>query len=40
MFEGGPEMPLQIHLALTGDPTQMRVMWNSGTGKILLFKET
>ena len=34
MFEGGPEMPLQIHLALTGDPTQMRVMWVSGTGKI------
>ena len=34
MFEGGPEMPLQIHLALTGDPTEMRVMWVSGTGKI------
>ena len=33
MFEGGPEMPLQIHLALTGDPTEMRVMWVSGTGK-------
>ena len=39
MFEGGPEMPLQIHLALTGDPTQMRVMWVSGTGDgfFLLF---
>ena len=34
-FEGGPEMPLQIHLALTGDPTQMRVMWVSGTGKFI-----
>ena len=33
MFEGGPEMPLQIHLALTGDPTQMRVVWVSGTGE-------
>ena len=33
MFEGGPEQPLQIHLALTGDPTEMRVMWVSGTGK-------
>ena len=32
-FEGGPEMPLQIHLALTGNVTQMRVMWVSGTGK-------
>ena len=35
MFEGGPEMPLQIHLALTGDPTKMRVMWVSGTGSII-----
>ena len=33
LFKGGPEMPLQIHLALTGDPTQMRVMWVSGTGE-------
>jgi hypothetical protein len=33
MFEGGPEQPLQIHLALTGDPTEMRVMWVSGTGE-------
>ena len=32
-FQGGPKMPLQIHLALTGDPTQMRVMWVSGTGE-------
>ena len=32
-FEGGPEMPLQIHLALTGNVTQMRVMWVSGTGE-------
>ena len=36
MFEGGPEMPLQIHLALTGDPTEMRVMWVSGTSKYIL----
>ncbi len=33
MFEGGPEQPLQVHLALTGNPTQMRVMWVSGTGE-------
>lgn len=33
LFEGGPEKPLQIHLALTGNPTEMRVMWVSGTGK-------
>ena len=33
MFEGGPEQPLQIHLALTGDPTEMRVMWVSGSGR-------
>ena len=32
-FQGGSKMPLQIHLALTGDPTQMRVMWVSGTGE-------
>ena len=33
MFEGGPGQPLQIHLALTGNPTEMRVMWVSGTGE-------
>ena len=38
MFEGGPEMPLQIHLALTGDPTEMRVMWVSGTGEKVFYK--
>ena len=32
-FEGGAEMPLQIHLALTGEPSEMRVMWVSGTGE-------
>ncbi|KAJ0392828.1 hypothetical protein P43SY_009672 [Pythium insidiosum] len=26
----GADHPFQIHLALTGDPTQMRVMWVSG----------
>ena len=31
-FEGGPEQPLQVHLALTGNPSEMRVMWVSGTG--------
>lgn len=33
-FEGGAEIPLQGHLALTGDPTEMRVMWVSGTSKL------
>lgn len=32
-FEGGSEAPLQGHIALTGDPTQMRVMWVSGSTK-------
>ena len=40
LFEGGPEMPLQIHLALTGNPTEMRVMWVSGIGKYIpLYKQ-
>ena len=29
-FAGGKSEPLQGHLALTGDPTQMRVSWTSG----------
>ena len=36
-FKGGIYAPLQGHLALTGDPTQMRVMWVSGTGNQFLF---
>lgn len=32
-FKGGIDVPLQGHIALTGDPSQMRVMWVSGTGK-------
>ena len=36
-FKGGIYVPLQGHIALTGDPTQMRVMWVSGTGKVLFF---
>lgn len=32
-FKGGIYAPLQGHIALTGDPSQMRVMWVSGTGK-------
>lgn len=34
-FKGGIYVPLQGHIALTGDPSQMRVMWVSGTGKIV-----
>ncbi|KAJ7392369.1 hypothetical protein OS493_012029 [Desmophyllum pertusum] len=30
-FKGGIDVPLQGHIALTGDPSQMRVMWVSGT---------
>lgn len=30
-FEGGKNMPLQGHLALTNDATQMRVSWTTGT---------
>ena len=30
-FRGGKQEPLQGHLALTGDPTQMRVSWTTGT---------
>lgn len=30
-FKGGSDIPLQGHLALTGNPTEMRVMWVSGT---------
>ncbi len=37
MFEGGLEQPLQIHLALTGNPSEMRVMWVSGTGESVLY---
>ena len=36
-FKGGVYAPLQGHIALTGDPTQMRVMWVSGTGKTIYF---
>lgn len=33
-FEGGADIPLQGHISLTGDPTEMRVMWVSGTSKL------
>ena len=36
-FEGGAEIPLQGHLALTGNPTEMRVMWVSGSSKLSNF---
>jgi len=35
LFKGGSDIPLQGHLALTGDPTEMRIMWVSGTGRSL-----
>ena len=36
-FEGGAEIPLQGHLSLTGNPTEMRVMWVSGLSKLCNF---
>jgi hypothetical protein len=30
-FAQGPQEPTQVHLALTGSPHQMRVMWVSGS---------
>ncbi len=32
-FKGGADLPMHGHLSLTSDPSQMRVMWISGTGK-------
>ena len=32
--DGGPYAPLQGHIALTNEPTEMRVMWTSGEGKL------
>ena len=34
-FTGGPAQPLQGRLALTGNPSQMRVMWTSAEGIVL-----
>lgn len=31
-FKRGGDEPLQGHIALTGKPTEMRVMWNTKTG--------
>lgn len=38
-FNGGPEEPLQGHLALTSDPSEMRVMWVSGASKLSKSKK-
>ena len=35
-FKGGFDQPLHGHLSLTNDPSQMRVMWISGNGKIIV----
>ena len=37
-FSGGHDNPLQSHLALTGDPTQMRVQWTSGSKSIPIVR--
>ena len=29
---GGPNAPLQGHIAMTNNPTEMRIMWNSAEG--------
>ena len=31
-FVGGSAAPLQGHIAMTEQPTEMRVLWNSGEG--------
>ena len=36
-FVDGPLAILQVHLALTSDPSQMRVMWVSAKGKKILL---
>ena len=33
-FKGGRDQPQHGHLSLTNDPSQMRVMWISGNGKM------
>ena len=38
--DGGPAAPLQGHIALTGIPTEMRVMWTSGEGNESLIHVT
>ncbi|KAK2572788.1 putative inactive purple acid phosphatase 2 [Acropora cervicornis] len=38
LFKGGSDIPLQGHLALTGDPTEMRIMWVSGTDATSIVK--
>ena len=35
-FRGGVFAPLQLHLALTNDPTEMRIMWVSGTSECVV----
>ena len=37
-FKGGPDQPQHGHLSLTNDPSQMRVMWISGNGKIVFTR--
>ena len=36
-FENGDKAPLQGHIALTGNPTEMRVMWTSSKGNYVTF---
>ena len=36
-FEGGATTPLQGHIAMTEQPTEMRIMWNSGEGIVIEF---
>ena len=36
-FVGGAATPLQGHIAMTEQPTEMRVMWNSGEGIVTEF---
>ncbi len=36
-FEMGDKAPLQGRIAVTGDPTEMRVMWTAAKGILLLY---
>ena len=36
-FRNGPEAPLQARISMTRNPTEMRVMWTSGYGKVFFL---
>lgn len=36
-FRNGPEAPLQARISMTRNPTEMRIMWSSGYGKMFFL---